>query len=281
MRSILGKGLLLLVMICVVLACFMAKASADTEDVTQADVLESPVPQEEVVVDSGEAPMECQDFYDEEGNLIWKGLTGEEYLNMTEEQKKAFREAMHRYDSEVSDITVHDELLVETSRSKAHERLMSVACEYNELIPYAVYGREWGLGYVKYEEGYNNTSYNWTGGFGLDGEGYLLWLVRQCFGYTPESLIDGIDTGKLSEVHEDSLQIGDIAVEETPEGVRYGMVVSLEYEYPAMTICDSTRTELFPCGCTHFVFDKGDYFGVYRPVSFTSYYRIPDVDWEV
>lgn len=234
--------------------------------------------QTENMADSGEAPMPCQDYYDREGNLIWKGITLEEYNSMTPQQEAEFENAMKRFGESTEEITVYDELLL-TDQSSPAERLLSVSVEYNEQIPYACHGREWGLGHVKYPEGYDNSMFEWNGGFGLDGQGYVLWLVRQSFGYTPESLYQGIDTSKLQRVSADDLQAGDICVEETECGNRYGVAVGEVNERMVVTMCDAVRIDNFPCGSSHFVFDGEAYFGYYAPVKFTSYYRIPDEDW--
>lgn len=171
--------------------------------------------------------------------------------------------------------TQDDRLAIE-DRAPA-KLLPAVAYRYNEKIPYDVGGRFWGLGF-KMHSSFDNSSFFWTGsGDGLDSEGYVLWLIRQCFGYSPEEIRDNIHTEKMEEVSYNSLKVGDICVKDGVAGKIYGVVVCFKKDKPVVTVCDSQKTDDFVCGCSHFCYarDEDGFFDGYRPIDFTKFFRMP------
>ena len=155
--------------------------------------------------------------------------------------------------------------------------LPAVAYRYNEKIPYDPGGRFWGLGF-KRRSSFDNSAFFWTGsGDGLDSEGYVLWLVRQCFGYSPDEIMGGIQAEKLEKISYGSLREGDICIKDGDMGSVYGIVVCFKGKKPVVSLCDSQKTDRFPCGCSHFCYarDADGFFDGYRPVDFTAFYRMP------
>ena len=171
-----------------------------------------------------------------------------------------------------------DQLLIE---NRAPEKLLPViSYRYNEKIPYDVGGRFWGLGF-KMKDSLDNSAFYWTGsGEGLDSEGYVLWLIRQCFGYSPEEIRGGIHLEKMQKTDYASVKIGDLCVKNGDTGSIYGIVVCFKNNKPVVTLCDSQKTKNFICGCSHFCYarDEDGFFDGYRPVNFTEFYRMPS-EW--
>lgn len=181
--------------------------------------------------------------------------------------------------AEKEKIPVEDDKLAIENR--APEKLLpAVAYRYNEKIPYDVFGRYWGLGF-KMQDSFDNSNFYWTGsGDGLDSEGYLLWLIRQCFGYSPDEIKGGLQIKRMKEVTFSSLKEGDIAVKDGDTGKVYGIVVCFQDDRPIFSVCDSQKTKKFVCGCSHFCYgrDEDGFFDGYRPVRFEKFYRM-STDW--
>lgn len=168
-----------------------------------------------------------------------------------------------------------DHLAVE--KKEPGKLLPAVALRYNEKIPYDVGGRYWGLGF-KMHTSFDNSEYFWTGsGDGLDSEGYVLWLIRQCFGYSPDEIMGGIQIDKMDRETYESLEVGDICVKTGESGTVYGIVACFKKGKPIVTLCDSQKTDDYVCGCSHFCYarDEDGFFDGYRPVDFQEFYRLP------
>lgn len=230
------------------------------------------------------------DWYDGAGNLVWKGISIDERNSLSAKQKKNFLAWWEEYDNSFYD-TNSDELL-NVSRSVLPREKISLLCrEYNNLIPFAVDGREYGLGYEKYNDGFDNRTWkkNFGVSFGLDGEGYIIWIYRNTFGSTPDGMEDGISTlvGKrdVKQIKIEELEIGDICMLTNDTAAsynQYGIVAGENDGNIVVSLCDNVSTPKFSDGGTRLAYIVDDYnvaIGESMPVDFKYFIRLTDLDW--
>lgn len=234
--------------------------------------------------DSEEGSIMCQDLYDSDGNLLWKGISPEEAENPSEEIKNQFEDAYEKWSASSGDVNEKTELEVSDS-GPARNRLISLCYDYNECIPYAGEGFSYYKGYYKEENGFDNTEFVSLGqnGNGLCGIGYITWVMRNVFGHTPDALKkQQLNYDKMTEVSLSDLQAGDICINSTDEGMVCGIVAGFYDGSPVVSLCDNTCTGKFPCGVNHYVFIKSEsdkYINEFAPVDFNKFFRI-DEKWE-
>lgn len=229
--------------------------------------------------ESGDAELIGQDWYDNEGNLLWKGIIKDSY---TEEERAAFEKAYQKYEEVTGEENENTRLTV-NKKGSAASRLINICFEYNEKIPYAESGYSYYLGYYVQDE-YDNTPYIKRGqqGNGLCGLGYVTWVMRNVFGKTPDAIRGKkIDISKVQAVKADALEIGDICVASSQNGTLYGVVAYMQDETPVVSMEDSLCTVNFPTGCNHYAYIKSiknEYIANFPPVEFNSFYRLNE-EW--
>lgn len=229
-------------------------------------------------------------WYDNAGNVLWHALTQEEVDNLAKKERERFEDWWKNYSESIFDVEEDTKLKIDLRGKSRREYLTSLCIEYNGLIPFSEGGREYSLGYDKYVEGFDNRYWLKKCGvsFGLDSEGYLIWIFRNTFGYTPLKMEKGIaslytDCEQIIDVS--SLQVGDICLLSNDPNASYnlfGVVAGERDGHVMVSLCDNTCCELFTNGCTRLAYISYDYnvaFGSSMPVDFKYFCRL-DLDWE-
>lgn len=230
--------------------------------------------------ESGDAELIGQDWYDNDGNQLWKGIIKDTY---SENEKEAFKKAYEEYERRTSEENEDSKLTIDKTGT-ASSRLVNLCYDYNEKIPYAQEEYSYYLGYFTQPDGYDNTPYIKKGqhGSGLCGLGYVTWVIRNVLGKTPEALKGKtFSEKKAMAVEVDSLQIGDICIAEVNGGRVYGVVSYMEDGKAVISLEDSTCTPKFPCGCNHYAYIRSQYDAYiydHAAVDFTMFYRLNE--WE-
>ncbi len=226
--------------------------------------------------------MLAQDFYDDHGNLAWKGLSGEEALHPSKAQMQAFEKAYKKWGDAVAEESEETGIGVERDQSLAYQ-LKKLVCEYNERIPYSPDSFDYYWGYLK-KESQDNTPYMADGGRGpgLGGLGYVTWVMRNVMGRTPEALKgEKFTPSKATSVEAGELKPGDICVENGRYGKRYGIVIGRFGDGPVTTVCDGMTSEKFVTGGNHYANISSlcdDYIGNYASIDYDEFYRLGE--WE-
>ena len=224
------------------------------------------------------------DWYDSQGNRVWKGLTKEQLKEVTASERARFEEIMKEIDrySQPVDETV------KLSAAKGDRRiaLANLCVEYNEMIPFSPEGRYYGEGFDKCPDGYDNRYWiESTGiGYGLDSSGYLIWLFRNVFGETPIGMEDLYQLSQTKQrLTMEELQVGDICMTSDQEmDTHYGVIAGFVDGVPVVSHCDNVYSVKFPMGSTRFSYIssvKNEYLGTSAPVDFTIFFRLVD-EWE-
>lgn len=242
----------------------------DTDEILQEDNL-----------DCEDDPM-CQNLYDSHGNLLWKGLSREKMKNADGKTKKSFAAAYEKYCTDKEEVTQESILTIEAIGTK-YDRLTMLCTKYNESIPYGENGYSYYKGYYK-EKKCDNTPYIKKGipGNGLCGLGYVTWVYRNILGKTPDALYDKqLDKEHLTLIKLKKIKTGDLCIEETSNGVRYGVVIGKYKGLHIVSMCDCIPRKNFPTGVNHYTYiyeETKNSLGSYFPVSFTGYYRLPEME---
>lgn len=231
------------------------------------------------------------DWYDEAGNLLWSAITPEQASKLSKSEKKNFKEWWDEYSVSYYD-TDEDTILKINTEGKSPREYMSALClEYNGLIPFAIDGREYGKGYDKYNNGFDNRYWKqeYDVAFGLDSEGYLIWLFRNTFGYTPSGMDEGISSMYSKEgvehVEINELQVGDICMLTDDINASYNMygVVAGTYQgHIIVSLCDNIGNPKFTDGSTRLAYIVDEYntaIGESMPIDFKYFFRISSMDW--
>lgn len=239
--------------------------------------------------DWGEGTGIFSTYTNDDGSVLWRGVSKEEYDNMSAEEKKTVEEEYSMVENKILGGTDRADLTEDTTiehllyNGSVYENIASLCLDYNEGIPFSYKGRSYAIGFNLQTEGYDNTEYPVGSGYGLDGPGYLIWLYRNALGYTPEALKGAFSYKKLenNRVDYDELQIGDIcATAATDTNVVYGVVAGFSDGIPIVSVCNNDSTVLFPYGCNHLVYIKSvkdEVLGNYEPIDFTVFYRLDEL----
>lgn len=244
----------------------LGKAAVNSENMQEIERME---------VEPDDLDIMCQDLYDADGNIIWKGISVEEAENPTEELQTEFEKAYKLWEMRSAEANEDVELVIDENLD-FEGRLLNLCIDYNESIPYSPDGYSYCLGYFDRTE----TSDVITGdGGGLCGLGYLTWVFRNCLGYTPDYLAkNSLHEDKLTPIAVKELQTGDICVYESKHGNKYGVVVGKAEGHPVVSVCDNVAdSEQFVNGCNHMCYIKSDYdelMGKHLPIDFNKFYRI-------
>lgn len=233
---------------------------------------------------SDEGNIMCQDFYDSAGNLLWKGITLDEAEKADESLKQQFDEAYQKYSESTMEVSENTKLAV-SDTGLARDRLTSLCISYDRSIPYAEDGFDYYMGYFVEEDGFDNLPYikNGQKGFGLCGMGYITWVMRNVFGYTPEAFMGKtLHTDLMKEVQPDGLLTGDICIAISEHGRQYGVVIGRYEGHTVVSMCNALSEENYPCGCNHLVYIKQEHdeeLNTFSAVDFTRFYRLNE-NWE-
>lgn len=175
------------------------------------------------------------------------------------------------------------ELFPAESLQEVRSRLIGLAEDYNEMIPYGHLGRSWSYGYFKQEDGYENILYDsCSNGLGIDSLGYVIWIYRNSLGHTPSELQGEFTVSNLRHpIRADEAQIGDMCMTAArDQDVCYGVVCGFSAEgHMIITMCDNIPNTRFKYGCNHLAYVKNDYneyLGDYTAVDFTNFYRLDE-----
>lgn len=291
------RKLLILGIVCVLLGgCTNNKSGTGKNDVAISNIENmSEEEQEDMNVDQQDIstyPLSnaMSDWYDGAGNLVWSGVSQEELNKFSKEQKENFTQWWEDYIESDYDTDSNEKLTI-TGNMKPRDRINMICREYNNLIPFAVGGREYGLGYEKYYEGFDNRTWEREFGttFGLDGEGYLIWIYRNTFGETPAAMEDGLiqmlGRDDVESIEISDLMIGDICMLSDDPNASYNQygIVAGEYNgHVVVSLCDNVSTPKFSDGSNRLAYIVDEYnvaIGESMPVEFKYFYRISSLDW--
>lgn len=220
---------------------------------------------------------------DIDGNVVWEAMTEEEYANATEEEKDAFEKWYQQYREEMIDSYAIELNYTETPM----KRFSNLCVEYEDCIPYIEGGRSYSEGFVNPAEFYDRVPCDTREtGMGLDDVGFVIWIYRQVFGFTPAGLSEPRKLYETSKkVTADELIIGDICMKNSADTAenQFGVVAGFVNGKPVIADCTKLPTDSFLNGGLSLRFLKsvtGEAYNGNEPAEYNYFFRL-DLDWEV
>lgn len=272
------------IVVCIFLVCVFAFFLVLIYSVLRESQQENENSVKDYYMEDESEPM-GRDYYGVDGSLLWKGRSKSEVEHMTKQEKQEFNEWLETYCS--LNYIVPENVLLPEAEGDKRNILSNLCLEYDQCIPYSPDGYCYGTGYDKYTTGLDNYRFlkdcNVTVGMGNDG--YLVWLFRNVFGVAPEGLKNPVELYGISEkVSVDELSVGDIALLSNTDGNGnlYGIVCGVVDGHPLISYISNEKTELFSYGCNHICYVKSDYnhyYGNSRPIDFSYFFRLNELDW--
>lgn len=271
----LGVGIILFMLLVTIL--FYIKKERQTEESQSM---------EEVVVGNadydgdGASPM-LVTWTDMDGNVVWEAMSEEEYAAATEEEKAAFDEWYAQYSQEM--INSHS---IELDYSETPMKQFSNLCvEYEDCIPYLQGGRSYSEGFVNPAEFFDRVPCDTREmGMGLDDVGFIIWIYRQVFGFTPAGLSEPAKLYQISEkVEVEELCVGDICMKNSADSEenQFGVVAGFVEGKPVIADCTALPTDSFLNGGVSLRFLKSVTEEAYHgnePADYNYFFRL-DLDW--
>ena len=228
----------------------------------------------------GASPM-LVSWTDKEGHIVWKAMTEEEYLNATQEEKAAFDEWYTQYRQEMIDSHT-----IELDYGETPVKQFSNLCvEYEDNIPYLKGGRSYLEGFVNPAEFFDGIPCDTRElGMGLDDVGFLIWIYRQVFGFTPAGLSEPAklySSSKKVEVEE--LIVGDICMKNSADATenQFGVVAGFVEGKPVIADCTALPTHSFLNGGVSLRFLKSVTEEAYHgnePADYNYFFRL-ELEW--
>lgn len=234
---------------------------------------------EKVVGDGDNRTPMCRDWMDKDGTILWKGLSKKEYEQTSQKERREFQLWYDKYVEE----THTNSTIIPQFDASISDYFSELCVTYAGKIPFLEGGREYGLEFVDLTN-YHKTPMDTTSmKIGLDSTGYLIWLYRNTFGFTPKGmnhLYQLYQTEKRISSKED-LRVGDICMQEQGKKNYYGVIAGFIKEEPVVAWCDSQATNLYKNGASKLGYIKkytNKYLNGTAPGEFRYFFRL-DLDW--
>lgn len=228
---------------------------------------------------------------DNDGNILWEGISEDAYNKMSAKEQKEVTDRYSKVEEKILGHGSKDVSLNEDSKMEKllydgtpEENITSLCMKFNEGIPFSKGGRSYETGFDLQTDGFDNSDYPEGNGYGVDGPGYIIWLFRNALGYTPEDLKGEFSVKSFKqEISMDNLKTGDICITGNvgDNDIQMGVVAGFNKEYAVVSTCSNEATEKFPYGCNHLCYIRSqtdDILGNFDSVDFKRFYRIAEME---
>lgn len=228
---------------------------------------------------------------DNDGNILWEGISEDAYNKMSAKEQKEVTDRYSKVEEKILGHGSNDVSLNEDSKMEKllydgtpEENITSLCMKFNEGIPFSKGGRSYETGFDLQTDGFDNSDYPEGNGYGVDGPGYIIWLFRNALGYTPEDLKGEFSVKSFKqEISMDNLKTGDICITGNAgdNDIQMGVVAGFNKEYAVVSTCSNEAMEKFPYGCNHLCYIRSqtdDILGNFDSVDFKRFYRIAEME---